>query len=148
MSAALLPEVRTLALTPELAQAARGREFVAAIAREAGFSDERVFDIMVACSEAIANAIEHSAVKGQVEVQTRLHPDSMEVCIEGPGEFRAVRHSEDGRQRGLGLPLMAHLTDHLALCSGPRGGALVSLTFYYPHAERGEVPQPPTGRTM
>ena len=140
MTAALLPEVRTLSLLPELAQAALGREFVAAAAREAGFPDERVFDIMVACSEAIANAIEHSAVKGQVEVQTRTGPDRLEICVQGPGEFRAFRHSDDSRHRGLGLPLMAHLADHLALGSGPRGGTLVSLIFYHPCARVREEP--------
>jgi len=74
----LSSEGRILALTPELAQAALGREFVAVAAREAGFSEERVFDIMVACSEAIANAIEHAAVKGEVEVRARVLPDGLE----------------------------------------------------------------------
>lgn len=136
MIAAFPMEVRVLALAPELAQAARGREFVAEAAREAGFSDERVFDIMVACSEAIANAIEHASAKGQVEVRTHTRRDRLEIHVQGPGEFRARHRVENGRHRGLGLPLMAQLADHLALCSGPQGGTLVTLTFYCTEAER------------
>ena len=136
VTAALPSDTCTLALLLELAQVALGREFVGTAAREAGFCDERVFDIMVACSEAIANAIEHSAVEGQVEVCARMHPDRLEIHVEGPGEFRAPRRSDEGTHRGLGLPLMAFLADHLALYRGPQGGALVSLTFYHPHAVR------------
>ena len=101
------------------------------MAREAGFVDERVFDIAVAASEAMANAVEHAPVKGDVEVRVLIFPDRLEVQVEGPGEFRAP---PDGRKercgRGLGLPLMAKLADDLALCSGPEGSTLVSLTFY------------------
>jgi anti-sigma regulatory factor (Ser/Thr protein kinase) len=144
VEAGFSPEIRILALTPELAQAALGREFVAVAARDAGFADERVFDIMVACSEAIANAIEHAAVKGEVEVRARVRPDGLEIHIEGPGSFKMPRRSEDSRHRGLGIPLMAQLADHLALCSGPRGGTLVSLTFYLLGAKRAEEPLPPS----
>ena len=144
MKAGHSPEVRIIALTPELAQAALGREFVAAAARDAGFPDERVFDIMVACSEAIANAIEHSAIKGEVEVKARVRPDGLEIHIEGPGQFQTPHRMEEGRHRGLGIPLMAQLADHLALCSGPRGGTLVSLTFYHPGAPWQTDPLPPS----
>ena len=144
MKGGLSSEGRILALTPELAQAALGREFVAVAAREAGFSEERVFDIMVACSEAIANAIEHAAVKGEVEVRARVLPDGLEIHVEGPGQFQTPRRSEDCRHRGLGIPLMAHLADHLALCSGPRGGTLVSLTFYHPGATQHGGPTSPS----
>jgi serine/threonine-protein kinase RsbW len=144
MMAGLSADVRIIALSPELAQAALGREFVAVAAREAGFPDERVFDIMVACSEAIANAIEHAAIKGEVHVKTRVRPDGLEIHVEGPGKFQTPRRSEENRHRGLGIPLMAQLSDHLALCAGPRGGTLVSLTFYHAGGAPEEEPVPPS----
>ena len=135
----------SIVLGPDLAEVASARRFVAGIATEAGFSDSRVFDITVASSEAIANAIEHAPIKGHVGVTTVLHPDRLEIQIEGPGEFQAPDRQKERSARGLGLPLMAKLSDHLALYSGPHGGTFVSLTFYRPGTsdeedERGALP--------
>ena len=135
--------IQAMVLGPDLAETSRGRRFLAEIAAAAGFSDERTFDITVACSEAIANAIEHSPVKGEVQVRALLYPDRLEVEVEGPGGFQAPDRLKERGNRGLGLPLMAKLSDHLALFSGPKGQTFVSLTFYRPGAKRleeGAVP--------
>jgi serine/threonine-protein kinase RsbW len=132
-----LAGVCSLVLEPDLVNLARGREFVGKAAREAGFSEDRVFDITVASSEAVANAIEHAPARGKVEITATVHPDRFEVRVEGPGEFQAPRSLEGQPHRGLGLPLMAKLADHLALCSGSCGGTRVSLTFYRSGAPRG-----------
>ena len=68
--------------------------------------------------------------------------------MEGPGEFQAPHRLDDRQHRGLGLPLMAQLADHLALYSGPRGGTLVGLTFYRPGAKRERAPLPPSMREL
>ena len=130
------PAIRSVVLWPDLEQLAEARHFVAGVATDAGFSPERVFDITVACSEAVANAIEHVPVKGQVTVKTLLYCNRLEIQVTGPGEFQAP-HRLDGKlaHRGLGLPLMAQFSDHLALYSDPSGGTLVSLTFQRPGAE-------------
>jgi len=130
------PLIHSLILAADLGEVTRAREFLKDVAMETGFSEARVFDIQVACSEAISNAIEHAPEKGQVEVTTSLRPDRLEVEVEGPGRFQVPRRAQERSNRGLGLPLMACLADHLALYSGPRGGTLVSLTFYVPTAER------------
>jgi PAS domain S-box-containing protein len=148
MTLAATPIVRSLDLAPDLASLRLGRDFVGQMAREAGFSEDAAFDIIVAASEAIANAIEHTPVKGQVEVTATIYPDRLEVQVEGPGEFQAPRRLEERAHRGLGLPLMAKLADHLALYSGPRGGTLVSLTFYRPGAKRDEEALPPSVREL
>ncbi len=117
------------------------------VAADAGFSESRIFDICVVSSEAAANAIEHSPVRGQVEVKTLLYPDRLEVQVSGPGKFQAPARLKERAPRGLGLPLMATLSDHLALYSDPRGGTLVSLTFYLPGVRRDlteEEPLPPS----
>ena len=136
------PVVRSIILSPHLAEVSRGRNLLAEIASQAGFPDERVFDITVACSEAMANAIEHSPVKGEVQVRIILRPDRLEAEIQGPGEFQAPDRLGSLETRGLGLPLMAKLSDHLALFSGPGGETFVNLTFYRPgvkHPEHGVV---------
>jgi PAS domain S-box-containing protein len=106
---------------------------VAQVADDAGFSNERCFDIQVACSEATANAIEHAPLESEVEFDVLVYQDRLEVLVEGRGRFELPAVSaRENAHRGLGLPLMAKLSDHLALYSGPRGGTLVALTFYRP----------------
>jgi anti-sigma regulatory factor (Ser/Thr protein kinase) len=130
------PLIRSMILEPDLSEVGRARGFVREIAAEAGFSEERTFDMTVASSEAIANAIEHVPEKSHVTVRTLLYVDRLEVQVEGPGEFRPPRSLQERSSRGMGLPLMASLSDHLALFSGPRGGTLVTLTFRRPGAVR------------
>lgn len=142
--------MRSLSLAPQLKELGQVRSFVGEIAVEAGFQPEKVFDIKLACSEAIANAIEHAQEDGGVEVITLLYPDRLEVQIEGPGKFQPPQTASKYPHRGLGLPLMASLADYLALYSGPRGGTLVSLTFYRPGAKKPEEkePLPPSIRQL
>ena len=143
------PVIRSITLSPHLAEVARGRAMIADVASQAGFSEERVFDITVACSEAMANAIEHSPVKGEVQVRTVLRPDRLEVEVQGPGEFQAPDRLKKRESRGLGLPLMAKLSDHLALFSGPAGETFVSLTFYLPGRQpKDQDAVPPSFRNL
>jgi PAS domain S-box-containing protein len=121
-----------LTLRPDLVESTRVRAVLRELLDDLGFSTERSFDVLVAVGEAVANAIEHAPVRGRVEVTVVLHPDRLEVQIEGPGEFQTPDRLKDRESRGLGLPLMAKLADHLALYSGPKGGTLVGLTFYRP----------------
>ena len=108
-----------------------------------------MFDITVACSEAMANAIEHSPVKGEVQVRTVLWPDRLEVEVQGPGEFQAPDRLKKRESRGLGLPLMAKFSDHLALFSGPAGQTFVSLTFYLPGRQpKDQDAVPPSFRNL
>jgi PAS domain S-box-containing protein len=140
-----------MTLPPDLAEAGRAREFVGRVATEAGFAEQRTFEIQVSCSEAVANAIEHAPVKGQVRVTTLLYHDRLEVQVEGPGEFQTPDRLKDPkRSRGLGLPLMARLSDHLALYSTAHGGTLVGLTFYLPQARQPDAqePLPPSIREL
>jgi len=128
------PGVRRLLLDAALAEVGRGRRFLEDVAAEAGFAHDKVFDITLACSEGIANAIEHAPPRGVVEVVSARYADRLEVEIKGPGVFQPPRRSHDHPHRGLGLPLMASLSDCMALVSRPQGGTLLTLTYYLPGA--------------
>ncbi len=128
--------MRRLLLHAALAEVSRARRFLEEVAREAGFVHEKVFDITLACSEGIANAIEHAPPKAVVEVTSARYADRLEVEIKGPGAFQPPRRSQDHPHRGLGLPLMASLSDRMALVSQPQGGTLLTLTFHLPAAGR------------
>jgi PAS domain S-box-containing protein len=136
------PIARTLVLAPDLAELSRARKFAADTAAEVGFGEERSFDIVLLASEAAANAIEHAPVKGRVELRAVLYPNRLELQVKGPGEFQTPDRLQRGSTRGLGLPLMAKLSDHLALYSAPDGGTLVALTFYREGHERPQTDSP------
>jgi PAS domain S-box-containing protein len=134
---------RVLSLGPDLSESARMRAELRRLVDDLGFSAERSFDIQVAVSEAVANAIEHAHGAGQVRVEFLPRADRLEVTVGGSGDFRLPAQSDGREHRGLGLPLMAKFADHLALYSATDGGTLVSLTFYLPEAVRPTSPLPP-----
>lgn len=145
----LYPVVHSVTISPDLENLALGRCFVTQAAKEAGFDEARVFDVSVASSEAMANAIEHAPVKDDIHVTALLFADRLEIQVEGPGEFQAPNRLKGRSHRGLGLPLMAKLADHLALYSGPHGGTLVKLTFYKETARAGQAEcLPPSVRQL
>jgi anti-sigma regulatory factor (Ser/Thr protein kinase) len=98
----------------------------------AGFDEDRIFDISVAASEAAANAIEHAGALGPVTVAWSLQPHALSVRVAGPGAFGLPPHGDQRVHRGLGLPLMARLSDRMVLQATPEGrpGTEVILTFY------------------
>ena len=127
------PIRNSLTLRVDLSEVSRARRLVSQLASEAGFAGERCYDIQVASSEATANAIEHSPLDAEVEFAVTVLADRLEVQVEGRGQFELPAVAARERvHRGLGLPLMAKLSDHLSLYSGPHGGTLVALTFYRP----------------
>ncbi len=108
-----------------------------------GFSGERVFDIQVAVGEAVANAIEHTGGSGDVKVELKSLANRLEVSVSGPGDFHLPERGGGRDHRGLGLPLMATLCDHLALYSAADGGTLVTLSFHLPWGDRVRSSVPP-----
>lgn len=136
------PNIQSIELTPDLGELARARAFVTQVAIEGGFSSGRQFDIALVSSEAAANAIEHAAVKDRVTVKTLLCADRLEVEVAGPGEFQTPDRPPKRDMRGLGLPLMAKLSDCLVLTSRPGGGTLVNVTFYRPGKAREDAEEP------
>lgn len=138
-----LPSARRLLLRAALAEVSRARRFLEEAAIEAGFARDKVFDITLACSEGIANAIEHAPPQAVVEVRSTRHADRLEVEIAGPGAFQPPRRSQVNPHRGLGLPLMASLSDRMALVSQPQGGTLLTLTYYLPGARREDLEPDP-----
>lgn len=128
--AGLYSATLTLALSAESPHQARS--FVASFAARAGFAAERAFDMQVAVSEACSNAFEHGGQKS-VDLIGRLYVDRVEIDINSGSDFQlpSPKYLETtGKHRGMGLPLMAKLSDHFALYSRPEGGNQITLTFY------------------
>ncbi|MET8151856.1 SpoIIE family protein phosphatase [Actinoplanes sp. NPDC049668] len=77
-----------------------------------GVDDESTQAVLLACSEAVANAIEHGYRDdpfGVVEVVAAVSPDAVEVRIRDQGQWQET--NEDGA-RGRGLQLIRQVMDH------------------------------------
>jgi anti-sigma regulatory factor (Ser/Thr protein kinase) len=105
------------------------RAFLRPHAAQAGLSSRGAEDLILAVSEACANAVLHSG-SPDIEVEWTSEDDHVEVEVRDQGTFRRrVRlYSLDG-PGGFGIPLMAALTEELVIEEGTpaRPGTLVRL---------------------
>jgi serine/threonine-protein kinase RsbW len=83
-----------------------------------GIGEYDRFGIVLACSEAVANAIKHGCHESpteQVSVLASLDSESCELRVSDTGQWRTPRTSSD---RGRGLYLMGQLMDELIVDRG------------------------------
>jgi anti-sigma regulatory factor (Ser/Thr protein kinase) len=113
------------------------RRAAAARARDLGFSDASVDDIAIAASEALANAVVHGFVEsepGTITISTAMtSPTNLRVTVTDDGSGMTPRPGSPGL--GLGLPLMAELSDHLSISLADAGGTRVCMDFVLAGAE-------------
>jgi PAS domain S-box-containing protein len=90
--------------------------------RETDASPQEVYEILVACGEACANAIEHpyAAGGGFIEIEVAHVDDEVHVTVRDSGTWR---HSSppDG---GHGMKLIRELMDNVEVSRGPSGSAV------------------------
>ena len=91
--------------------------------RRAGATRQEAYDIVVACQEASANAVEHAYGPGQaqIEVEAELNGRQVTVTVRDEGRWRAAR----GADRGRGIPLMEMLMDDVEIRSTDSGSEVV-----------------------
>jgi PAS domain S-box-containing protein len=92
--------------------------------REVAADPQEAYDILVACGEACANAIQHAygAKEGFVELGVALEGGEVQVTVRDSGSWRS-RATTDG---GRGLQLMRGLMDAVEVDRG-QGGTVVSM---------------------
>jgi PAS domain S-box-containing protein len=89
-------------------------------------SDTDSYDIVLACNEACANAIEHAYGPGDasVHVDAVLSGDEVAITVRDTGRWRVSR----GNNRGRGLGLIETLMDSVQIVTDPDTGTQVSMT--------------------
>ena len=96
------------------------RGFIRTLAEGAGLSDQPTEDLVLAVSEACANAVLHSGGRS-MEVEWGLGDEQVQVEIRDQGIFRSrVRLPSVEGPGGFGIPLMAALTEELDIEEGTR----------------------------
>jgi anti-sigma regulatory factor (Ser/Thr protein kinase) len=86
-------------------------------------TDEETYDLLVACSDACANAVEHAygPQHGEFVLETSLVQDEVVIAVRDEGSWRAPR----GTHRGRGLALIEALTDSLDIDRRTDGTSVV-----------------------
>ena len=88
------------------------------------------FDVELAVSEAVSNAVVHAYPEGgagTIRVRARAVGDSLEITVSDDGT--GLRPNLNSPGLGLGIPLIAKLSEAYRLEDGPGGGAMVSMSF-------------------
>jgi anti-sigma regulatory factor (Ser/Thr protein kinase) len=119
-----------ITVPPLLERASDVGGFVDSAGLERLLSPERVFDLKVAVSEAVANAIEHAGSAATVRITTSS--DRVVVDVGNGGAFPSGQPAltADGGERGLGLRLMISLADEVVFSGSRRDRTDVRLTFF------------------
>ena len=88
-----------------------------------GATEDEVYEILVACQEACANAVEHAYGPGRAHfhVDADEHDAEIRITVRDEGRWRAPR----GSHRGRGLPLMRSLMDSVDVDHSESGTVVV-----------------------
>jgi anti-sigma regulatory factor (Ser/Thr protein kinase) len=98
------------------------RHAIVELAMRAGAGDEVRTDLALAVGEACANVVVHAYPPGDVGplvVHAEIRGDQMLISVIDQGQGMTPRPDSPGL--GLGLPLIANLSDNLEIRDGPDG---------------------------
>ena len=121
------------------------RSFIRELAKNIGFSHERVSDIELAVDEIFSNAIEHGSAgsRSQIVIHCLSNEELVRITVSDTGRgvgsntgwvdawTNVVREkTQPGTERGHGLLLARNLTDQMIMESNQMGGLDVHLVVY------------------
>ena len=128
---------------------APARQALTDFARQAGGTDEQMDAVRLAASEAVTNAVLHAyetGDAGEVYVSASYIDDELWLLIGDSGHGMRARDNSPGL--GLGLALIAQMTDEFQILSRGSGGTELRMRFSLT-SDRDSTQRPPdhsTGR--
>jgi anti-sigma regulatory factor (Ser/Thr protein kinase) len=108
---------------------ARAREALVSLARAAGANEAKLEAVRLAASEALTNAVVHAygGSDGQVHVTAAANDGELWMLIADDGSGLNARSNKPGL--GMGLALIACLTDYFAVVKRSGGGTEIRMRF-------------------
>ena len=105
------------------------RHVLGAFAEALHLAPEAVDDMRLAVTEACTNVVRHAYEDQPGPIEVVIHPDRdiLEVVVSDRG--RGLAGSGDASGPGLGLPLIAALTDSFDLQELPMRGSRLAMSF-------------------
>jgi len=122
------PDIRlTLPARPE--NIAVVRHVLDALAEALALPEAVMADVRLAVTEACTNVVRHAYTdgRGAIDVVARPRGDALEVIVADSG--RGLEPSPDTGGPGLGLPLIAALTDTLEIEHDASAGSRLVMSF-------------------
>jgi anti-sigma regulatory factor (Ser/Thr protein kinase) len=112
------------------------RAALASFAEAAGIEGVRLDSVKMACSEALSNAVLHAyrGRHGTVHVTAGVAGDDLWILIADDGVGLHARGTHSGL--GLGLTIIARVTDGLEVAQRGSGGTELRLRFALPSREQ------------
>jgi anti-sigma regulatory factor (Ser/Thr protein kinase) len=106
------------------------RQVVGDFAAGAGIAGQRLEDVRLAISEAVTNAVAYAyeGVPGEIHLIAAIMSEELWLVVADDGNGMRRRPSET-RGLGLGLGLMAQLSDALTILARSTGGVEVRMRF-------------------
>lgn len=113
---------------------ARARHAVTGFAREHGLAGERLADVALAVSEACTNVVVHAyrdrPSPGAISVGMAVREACLLIHVGDDGT--GIRPRTDSPGLGMGLPIIASVTDSFVVEPGADGGTELCMRFDLP----------------
>lgn len=105
------------------------RQVIASLAEALGMSERAIDDVRLAVTEACTNVVRHAYrdIDGPLEVTIRHADEMLTISVFDHGD--GIRPSPHSDGPGLGLPLIAALSDSLVI-ERSRQGSSVAMGFF------------------
>lgn len=121
---------RDLWIVADVRRVREAREWAAGAAREFGFPQADCYEVKLAVSEVVANAILHGSDRTEdpIRMSVRGREGALVFEVRDTGVFAGVEEAGgDMSERGRGLELVAAMMDEVELAAG-EGGTLMRFT--------------------
>lgn len=115
------------------------RDYFGQAARQAGFSDDAIFEVEVAVDEAASNIIDHAyegECQSEIECDYQILPDGLKLTLHdhgkpfNPNQVKPPDIVSDPTKRkegGLGLFFMRQMMDEVSFSFDTDGGNLLTM---------------------
>ena len=109
------------------------RQAVAGLGEALGLPGSRIADLKTVVSEACNNVVLHAydEIPGPMLVMAEPGDGELEIQVADEGQGFRPRASEGGPSLGLGLPLIAALSDSFEISGGAGHGSRTTIRFSY-----------------
>lgn len=116
------------------------RQALAGLGEAVGMDEQRIDDLKTVVTEASNNVVIHAyeGEPGPLELDVDARDDLVEVTVRDRGSGFQPRAADAGASLGLGLPLVASLSDSFEIHGGSGEGTSISVRFSLAPAERPE----------